>query len=62
VPSKLLLVTVVLSVDGWFVSVFMPPLVSDGILLPEVCHVIEVLTVKKRERKENSWKKLHAFN
>jgi hypothetical protein len=53
---------VVLSVDGWFVSVFMPPLVSDGILLPEVCHVIEVLTVKKRERKENSWKKLLAFN
>ena len=56
------MVTVVLSVDGWFVSGSMPALVSDGILIPEVCHVIEVLTVKKRERKENSWKKLLAFN
>ncbi len=45
------MVTVVVSVDGWFVSVFMPARVSDGILIPEVCHVIEVLTVKKRERK-----------
>ena len=33
--------------DGWLFCVFMPALVSDGILIPEVCHVIEVLTGKK---------------
>jgi hypothetical protein len=40
---------------------FTPVVFSNGVPIPEVCHVNEILTGKKYERK-NSWKKLLVFN